>query len=99
MGVIINDELEFKNGVKLTGVYMNINDVKVFKSKAPGGKYNISADVSLWINKEAADSNMIEPFTTEWINVGSETLPSNLHAVIYNEVKRRKKYTNTVDDN
>lgn len=99
MGVIINDEIKFNNGLKLTGVYMNINDVKVFKSKAPGGKYNISADVSLWANKETADSGIDEPFTIEWVNVGSETLPSNLHTLVYNEVKRRKKYTDVVDDN
>jgi hypothetical protein len=97
MGIIINDEIELETGLKLTGVYANIDDVKVHKSRATG-KYLITADVFLWVNKEISGDIDKSPFRSEWINVGLDALPSNPHKAIYDEYKRRKKYTNIVDD-
>lgn len=94
MGIIVSEEYTNVNGFVTSGLYVNINNIKISKSGLESYNYDVEADKRVYISKEARINNK-EPVEKNRVFVAIDNM-DNLHEQIYTEVK--KVYQNYTDD-
>ena len=95
MGIIVSEEYTNVNGFVTSGLYVNIDKIKISKSGLESYNYDVEADKRVYISKEARINNK-EPVEKNRVFVAIDNM-DNLHEQIYTEVK--KVYPNYTDDN
>lgn len=95
MGIIVSEEYTNVNGFVTSGLYVNIDNIKISKSGLESYNYDVEADKRVYISKEARINNK-EPVEKNRVFVAIDNM-DNLHEQIYTEVK--KVYPNYTDDN
>jgi|TARA_R110001592_G_scaffold208229_1_gene459268 hypothetical protein len=94
MGIIVSEEYTNVNGFVTPGLYVNIDNIQIFKSSLETCNYDVEADRCVYISKEARVDNK-EPIEKIRVFIAIDNM-DNLHEQIYTEVK--KVYPNYTDD-
>jgi len=102
MGIIVTSETTLTNGITLTNLYVNIEDLRIRRVLTPAlvegepdMKYSIMVKKQVYINKEVRQSN--ESAVLESVMIGLLTTSlTNLEEQIYTKLKT--EYTSCVDD-
>jgi hypothetical protein len=102
MGIIVTSEQTLTNGITLTNLYVNIEDLRIRRVLTPAlvegepdMKYSIMAKKQIYANKEVRQSN--ESAVLESVMIGLLTTSlTNLEEQIYTKLKT--EFTSYVDD-
>lgn len=102
MGIIVTSEHTLTNGITLTNLYVNIEDLRIRRVLTPAlvegepdMKYSIMVKKRVYANKEVRQSN--ESAVLESVMFGLLTTSlTNLEEQIYTKLKT--EYTSCVDD-
>ena len=102
MGIIVTSEHTLTNGITLTNLYVNIEDIRIRRvitpalvEGEPDMKYSIMAKKQIYANKEVRQSN--ESAVLESVMIGLLTTSlTNLEEQIYTKLKT--EFTSCVDD-
>jgi hypothetical protein len=102
MGIIVTSEHTLTNGITLTNLYANIQDIQIRRVVTPAlvegepdMKYSIMARKQVYVNKDVRQSN--EGAVLESVMIGLLTTSlTNLEEQLYTKLKT--EYTSCVDD-
>jgi len=106
MGLIINDEITLKNGMKITGAYLRFGGQRIriipgpkqLRADDPKPKYILQGVYQLWISKEAVNDDDIQ-FLQEGVvdtPITDDDLNTPIHKLAYDYVKANV-FPNTTD--
>jgi hypothetical protein len=106
MGLIINDEITLKNGMKITGAYLSMHRQRLRLYPGPvqlhpeviQPRYVLQGAYTLWISPEAVKDpniNFLEEGVLDFA-ITDNDLNKPIHQIAYDYIKL-KVYTNTAD--
>jgi hypothetical protein len=106
MGLIINDEITLKNGMKITGAYLSMHRQRLRLNPGPAQihpeviqpRYILQGVYTLWVSPDAVKDPNVK-FLEEGIldfAITDIDLNKPIHQIAYDYIKS-KVYTNTTD--
>ncbi len=106
MGLIINDEITLKNGMRITGAYLSMYRQRLRLNPGPvqihseviQPRYILQGVYTLWVSPDAVKNpnvNFLEEGILDF-PITEEDLNIPIHQIAYNYIKT-KLYTNTTD--
>jgi hypothetical protein len=106
MGLIINEEITLKNGMKITGAYLSMYRQRLRLYPGPAQihaeiiqpRYILQGVYTLWVSQDAVKDpnvNFLEEGVLDF-PITDEDLNKPVHQIAYDYIKT-KIYTNTTD--
>ena len=98
MGIIINDNLTFKNGCSAQNTYCSFFNSTIELSKGSDNNYYVRSSAAIYFNKSFRNGNkpILDRVNVSALLNDTPQLDTNLYEILYEELKER--YENTTDD-
>lgn len=93
MGIISSDQIVLDMGLEITNYYVNIDNIRINKSRVEEYKYDVSSTGFYYINKEARE-NSKPSFKQHQVVFTTDAL-DDIQTQAYIELKKR--FTNFTD--
>ena len=94
MGIISGDQIVLDMGLEITDYYVNIDNIRINKSRIEDYKYDVSSTSFYYINKEAREKS--KPTFKQHPVVFMTDTVDDIQTQAYTQLK--KQFTNFTDD-